>query len=110
MLIILVQSLRDHILLLINDQPFLNHWKIHKSYKSFLTFFASFTLCRIFWVPLFVYRTYAVHLEGKIDYLIWPSVMFYVLQLFWYAKMVGMIFHYKTPEEIQKEHSEKKKN
>eukprot|EP00804_Cyclotella_cryptica_P018753 CCRYP_007242-RA/>CCRYP_007242-RA protein AED:0.05 eAED:0.05 QI:432/1/1/1/1/1/2/363/224 len=90
--------------------PFFNYWKTHKSYKSFLTFFASFTLCRIVWVPFFVYRTYAFHLDGEIDYLMWPSVMFYVLQLFWYAKMVGMIFHYKTPEEIREEHMKKKKN
>jgi hypothetical protein len=60
-------------------------------------------------VPLFLYNTYTVHLDGKIDYLVWASILFYMLQLAWWFKMVGMLFHYKSPDEIQKEHDDKKK-
>eukprot|EP01082_Thalassiosira_pseudonana_P009407 g8371.t1 g8371 contig29:369312-370157(+) len=91
--------------------PFLNHWKLNKNYTNFLIFFTSFTVCRILWVPYFIYNTYAIHLQGKIDYLIWPSVLFYVLQLFWYVKMVGMVFHYRLPKEvIEREKKAKKKS
>lgn len=68
-------------------QPFLNYWKISKSYTSYMIFFISFTLCRIVWVPYFIYTTYAIHLHGQIDILIWPSLVFYALQLAWFAKM-----------------------
>jgi hypothetical protein len=68
-------------------QPFLNYWKISKSYTSYVIFFISFTLCRIVWVPYFIYTTYAIHLHGQMDILIWPSVAFYALQLAWFAKM-----------------------
>ena len=91
-------------------QPFLNHWKTHKCYTTYLIFFTSFTLCRIVWVPLFVHNTYMIHLDGKIDYLIWPSVLFYLLQLSWWAKMVAMLFHYKSPDQIEKERNAKKKD
>ena len=53
------------------------------------------------WVPYFVYTTYAIYLDGEIDYLIWPSVLFYILQLCWYVKMCGMALHYKLPKEVK---------
>jgi len=87
-------------------QPFLNHWKNTKSYKSFIIFFISFTLCRIIWVPYFVYSTYVIQLKGDIDWLIWPSVLFYILQLVFYIKMCGMVVNYK---EKKKGEEEKKK-
>jgi hypothetical protein len=82
-------------------QPFLNRWKKSKSYVSFVLFFVAFTLCRVVWVPYFVYTTYAVYLHGEIDYLIWPSILFYILQLVWYAKMCTMIVNYKLPKEMK---------
>ncbi|KAL7437192.1 hypothetical protein ACHAXH_003088 [Discostella pseudostelligera] len=83
--------------------PFLNHWKKSKSYLSFIMFFIAFTLCRVVWVPYFVYTTYALYLHGEIDYLIWPSILFYILQLAWYAKMCTMIVNYKQqlPKELK---------
>jgi hypothetical protein len=45
-------------------------------------------------------------LHGEIDYLIWPSVLFYLLQLAWWVKMVEMLV-YKTPEELEKERKKK---
>ena len=84
-------------------QPFLNHWKKSKSYLSFIMFFIAFTFCRVVWVPYFVYTTYALYLHGEIDYLIWPSILFYILQLAWYAKMCTMIVNYKQqlPKELK---------
>jgi hypothetical protein len=66
-------------------------------------FFIAFTLCRVVWVPYFVYTTYALYLHGEIDYLIWPSILFYILQLAWYAKMCTMIVNYKQqlPKELK---------
>jgi len=55
-------------------QPFLNHWKKSKSYPSYIVFFVVFTLCRVIWVPYFIYKTYAVHLNGTLDILVWPSL------------------------------------
>lgn len=81
--------------------PFLNYWKKSKSYASFLVFFLVFTSCRMIWVPYFVYGTYAILLNGEIDFLIWPSVLFYVLQLMWYVKMCTMVAKYKIPKEAQ---------
>jgi hypothetical protein len=46
-------------------------------------------------------------LHGEIDYLIWPSVLFYLLQLAWWVKMVEMLVRYKTPEELEKERKKK---
>ena len=83
------------------EQPFLNYWKGSKSYASFVTFFLAFTACRMVWVPYFLYQTYAVQLEGDLDFLVWPSAMFYVLQLAWYAKMCSMVLHYRLPREVK---------
>ncbi len=59
------------------------------------------------WVPYFVYTTYAIHLKGEIDYLIWPSVMFYVLQLLWYGKMCTMVVNYRVPKKLNEEKAKK---
>jgi len=82
--------------------PFLNHWKKSKSYASFVIFFLSFTLFRIVWTPYFLYNIYAVALDGQIDYLIWPSIMFYLLQLAWYGKMCTMLVDYRDPNKQAK--------
>ena len=52
-------------------------------------------------MPYFLYQTYAVQLEGDLDFLVWPSAMFYVLQLAWYAKMCSMVLHYRLPREVK---------
>lgn len=88
-------------------QPFLNYWKKSKSYPSFLTFFISFTVCRMIWVPYFVYNTYIIQLHGDIDILIWPSVLFYVLQAVWYIKMCGMVVNYKEGGDKKKKKGKK---
>mmetsp|Transcript_14684 Transcript_14684/g.35386 ORF Transcript_14684/g.35386 Transcript_14684/m.35386 type:complete len:111 (-) Transcript_14684:271-603(-) len=83
-------------------KPFLNHWKKSKSYASFVIFFLFFTLFRIVWTPYFLYNIYAVALDGQIDYLIWPSIMFYLLQLAWYGKMCTMLVDYRDPNKQAK--------
>lgn len=88
-------------------QPFLNYWKKSKSYPSFLTFFISFTVCRMIWVPYFIYNTYIIQLHGDIDILIWPSVLFYVLQAVWYIKMCGMVVNYKEGGDKKKKKGKK---
>eukprot|EP00581_Thalassiosira_minuscula_P029518 CAMPEP_0183769670 /NCGR_PEP_ID=MMETSP0739-20130205/22817_1 /TAXON_ID=385413 /ORGANISM="Thalassiosira miniscula, Strain CCMP1093" /LENGTH=253 /DNA_ID=CAMNT_0026009347 /DNA_START=7 /DNA_END=768 /DNA_ORIENTATION=+ len=80
---------------------FLNHWKKSKSYTSFLIFFLVFTSCRMIWVPTFLYTTYAIHLNGEIDVLIWPSILFYILQLVWYTNMCAMVVSYRIPSNVQ---------
>lgn len=81
--------------------PFLNYWKKSKSYASFVVFFLVFTLCRMLWVPYFLYITYVIHLKGEVDFLIWPSILFYLLQLAWYVKMCHMVVNYKFPKEVE---------
>ncbi len=53
------------------------------------------------WVPLFLHRAYVVHLGGELDYMIWPSVAFYLLQMAWYAKMCAMVVNYKLPKAVK---------
>ena len=91
-------------------QPFLNYWKTHKTYNTYLIFFTSFAICRIVWVPIFAYNTYMIHLNGQFDYLIYPTVVFYLLQLAWFGKMIQMLWNYKSPEEIEKERHQVKKD
>lgn len=79
--------------------PFLNRWKRTKSKTDFLIFFASFAISRVFWVPYFVYQTYAVQLK-RTDFLLWPSLAFIVLQLVWFLKMCGVALNYKVPKEL----------
>lgn len=62
------------------------------------------------WVPYFVYRTYAILLDGDIDMLIWPSVLFYILQLVWYVKICGMVVNYKDPFKKEAPEKNGKKN
>lgn len=81
--------------------PFLNYWKKSKSYTSFIIFFAVFTLCRILWIPYFVYSTYAIHLKGEIDFIIWPSVLFCIMQFLWYFKMCKMVVKYRLPKDLE---------
>ncbi|KAL7525211.1 hypothetical protein ACHAWF_001257 [Thalassiosira exigua] len=84
-----------------SSTPFLNYWKKSKSYSSFLVFFLVFTLCRMIWIPYFLYTTYAIQLDGEIDFLIWPSILFYIIQLAWYTKMCSMALNYKLPKEVK---------
>jgi hypothetical protein len=86
-------------------QPFLNHWRTSKSYPSYVVFFVVFTLCRVIWVPYFIYKTYAVHLNGELDMLIWPSLAFCLLQFVWYAKMCTILVNYKLPKEAMEQSS-----
>lgn len=79
-------------------KPFLNRWKKTKTKKDFVIFFIVFTVCRIIWVPYFLYQTYAIHLK-RIDWLLYPSIAFMVLQLAWYAKACKMFVNYKVPDD-----------
>ncbi|KAL3816911.1 hypothetical protein ACHAXA_009106 [Cyclostephanos tholiformis] len=86
-------------------QPFLNHWKKSKSYSSYVVFFVVFTLCRLIWVPYFIYTTYFYHLNGELDMLIWPSLAFCLLQFAWYAKMCMIAVNYKIPKDLMEQFS-----
>ena len=80
---------------------FFNHWKESKTYASFVVFFTSFTLCRVLWVPYFVYDTYVNKLNGVTDFLLYLSVMFCMLNGIWYFKMCQMLVNYRLPKEMK---------
>ena len=42
--------------------------------------------------------------------LIWPSVLFYILQLVWYVKICGMVVNYKDPFKKEAPEKNGKKN
>lgn len=84
-------------------QPFLNYWKKSRSYSSYVVFFIVFTLCRVIWVPYFIYTTYAHHMHGELDMLIWPSLAFCLLQFAWYAKMCMIVVNYKIPKDLMEQ-------
>jgi len=81
--------------------PFLNQWKKTKTKRDFIIFFISFTLCRIIWVPFFLYKTYAIYLK-RTDFILYPSILFVMLQLAWYVKMCTMVCNYRDPDETAK--------
>lgn len=80
--------------------PF-NYWKGSKSYASYVAFFFSFTVCRVLWVPYFLYDSYMTKLNGELDFLLYPSAMFCVLNGAWYFKMCQMLVNYRLPKEMQ---------
>ena len=80
--------------------PF-NNWKRSKSYMSFVVFFASFTVCRVIWVPYFLYETYVKELNGEKDLLLYLSVMFCLLNGAWYVKMCQMLVNYRVPKKME---------
>lgn len=80
--------------------PF-NYWKGCKSYLSFVVFFGTFTVCRVIWVPYFLYDTYVNELDGETDLLLYLSVLFCLLNGAWYVKMCQMLFHYRIPKKME---------
>lgn len=84
-----------------SSTPAFNYWKGSKSYISFVVFFLCFTMCRMVWVPYFLYDTYITQLNGETDLLLYLSVMFYLLQTAWYVKMCQMLANYRFPKRVE---------
>ena len=80
--------------------PF-NYWKRCKSYMSFAVFFGVFTVCRVIWVPYFLYDTYVNELDGETDLLLYLSVLFCLLNGAWYFKMCQMMVNYRVPKKME---------
>ena len=78
---------------------FLNRWKRTHRREDYVTFFAVFIVCRIAWVPCFVYEMYTA--VGEVDAICLVSAAFYVLQLAWYAKMISILRNYRVPAQVK---------
>lgn len=76
-------------------------WKKTKRKRHFQYFGLVFFLCRLVWVPLFVYKTLQVC--GFDDVVVWASIAFYILQCCFFVKFLTMLLNYQDPNEVKDE-------
>mmetsp|Transcript_7183 Transcript_7183/g.10578 ORF Transcript_7183/g.10578 Transcript_7183/m.10578 type:complete len:215 (+) Transcript_7183:85-729(+) len=85
--------------------PFLHRWQRTKGKVDFYVFYALFFLCRIIWLPYFLYNTYLT--MGFLEATVACGFVFFFLQLTWFRKLTQMALNYKSREDLQ-EQSRKK--
>mmetsp|Transcript_26256 Transcript_26256/g.60375 ORF Transcript_26256/g.60375 Transcript_26256/m.60375 type:complete len:166 (+) Transcript_26256:442-939(+) len=84
--------------------PMLNCWQKTKKKIHYIFFFALFTIFRIVWVPIFLSQTWP-HVSDGSSYdraVIYLGYVWYLLQLAWYVKMIGILINYKEEDEREK--------
>jgi hypothetical protein len=74
----------------------LHRWQNSKSYFDFLTFCILFTLCRIVWIPYFIYTIYTTY-EHMWDSQQTGMMGIFILNLTWWFKMMHILFDFKHP-------------
>jgi len=82
--------------------PLYNRWKGTKSKGDFTVFCGVFFLCRIVWVPVFLWGWFRRQSPPNYDWLMATSSVFYVLQLVFFWKIVGILRNYDVPREKKK--------
>lgn len=74
--------------------PFLHSWKRNKTKESYVRFYLLFFLCRVLWVPYFLYDTQVY--MGELEATVLVGYVFWGLQLVWFAKMTQILITYKS--------------
>jgi len=83
--------------------PFYNRWKLTKTKADFVILCVIFFLCRIVWVPIFLWGMYFRQSSpAEFDLLMVASLAFYVLQLAFFAKMVNILMNYGGSKKKRK--------
>jgi hypothetical protein len=75
----------------------LHQWQRSKSRQDFLVFALLFTLCRIIWIPYFIYHVY-IEL-GYIDFQIVGGMGLFFLNFTWWFKILNILFNYKEKKD-----------
>jgi len=71
----------------------LHKWQSTKQKSDFITFFVLFAICRILWIPYFVWGVYRV---SGLDYQVVGAICIFLLNLFWFFKMIPILKNYDT--------------
>eukprot|EP00555_Chaetoceros_dichaeta_P004235 CAMPEP_0198261246 /NCGR_PEP_ID=MMETSP1447-20131203/10003_1 /TAXON_ID=420782 /ORGANISM="Chaetoceros dichaeta, Strain CCMP1751" /LENGTH=105 /DNA_ID=CAMNT_0043949099 /DNA_START=406 /DNA_END=726 /DNA_ORIENTATION=- len=82
--------------------PVYNIWKLKKTKGIFAIFCVLFFLCRIVWVPIFLWGWLFRQSSPNFDWLLGVSSLFYALQLLFFAKMIKMLMKYDSSKERRK--------
>lgn len=84
------------------SSPFLHVSKRTRKPLHFALFALVFTLCRMMWVPFMLYQVLQYGLEWY-DYRVIALVGFYVLNSFWYFKILRIIVNGARGNEVKEE-------
>jgi hypothetical protein len=88
------------------SSPFYTKWKKTKSKVDFQIFTIIFFFCRLVWVPYFLIDSAKViQLEGISLY---GSVMFFIMQVFFFLKMLNILINYKDDGDGNEKKKDKK--
>lgn len=94
------------------SSPFLFHVKKTKEPRDFVIFAIVFTLCRIVWIPFILKSMHDSGVDWKDLQMLFVMAM-YVLNLYWYSKIINILISGKGPkqkaEEERKADDNKKK-
>jgi len=75
------------------SSPFYRWWTVTKSFHVYVIFYVLFFLCRLVWVPIFLKNAFSV---AGYDWLLYASILFYVLNLGFFQEMTKILLHYDT--------------
>lgn len=84
----------------------LHKWQSTKSKTDFIIFFALFTACRIVWIPYFIWNAHGV---SGFDYQVAGGICIFLLNLFWWFKMISILRNYEVQPRQSKKAANKKK-
>jgi hypothetical protein len=84
----------------------LHKWQKTKSKTDFIIFFVLFTACRIIWIPYFMWGIYS---DSGLDFQMVGGSCIFLLNLFWWFKMVSILRNYEErPKQFKSPENEKK--
>ena len=73
------------------SSPYFHKWSQSKKKSNFIVFIVTFFVCRIIYVPIFFKLIVAV----DNSFLMVGIILFYFLNIAWFAKALSMLFNYK---------------
>jgi len=80
----------------------LHQWQRTKKRKDFLIFALLFTLCRIFWIPYFIYHIY-IELDHTVDFQVIAGLGLFFLNFMWWFKIINIVLNYKETKTEKSE-------
>jgi hypothetical protein len=78
----------------------LHHAKRTRSPVIFFIFALVFTACRIVWIPLMMKELYE-HQVQPYDWVFLALAAFYILQVYWWIKIIKILIHGRAPVDDQ---------
>lgn len=90
------------VLLIEASTPLLHTWQRSKKKKDFVLFFTLFTVFRMIWFPIFLYKAF-MEPNIPLDYVYFSSALLLPLQILWWTKMATMLSNYKEKKSEKTE-------